>query len=163
MIAPIETGGSDVFLHARYFSGMRRNFGDLELDFDTMLDDFDFMPKYRDPQHGDLLVYSQGNNLKGIFAMHWTFAKDWDRVEKLNRVMQERGQGFIRIMRSGNRENRFRPTLVWKGTHDEFMYLLDSQDLIFDKSIYTEELGINGSWKRTYRDPRNWHPKYMPQ
>jgi cold shock CspA family protein len=163
-IIPTERGGRNVFLHAKYYSGVSNDFhGELELAFGDEVMSL-WKPGYREPQTREEVVYCEyevPNN--DLMAIHWTFAKTWDRAQFMMNLFHQHGDGFIRVMRSGMRENRYRPTLIWKGTYNEFVALLDGQGfnpIDFDDSVYTEELGIDSKWTRSWHDPRNWHPRF---
>ena len=159
-ITPTQKGGPDVFFHARYFSGVVKDFQfELELDFEGQALNT-WMPEYRVPKPGDIVVYCEAQDQKGLMAINWTFAKDWDRAQFMTNLFKRWGNGFIRVMRSGTRENRYRPTFIWKGTYNEFVRLLDRKELNYDESVYTEELLISSKWERSWRDPRNWHDNY---
>jgi hypothetical protein len=160
-IIPTEKGRPDVFLHPRYYSGVSNDFhGELELAFGGEVMSL-WKPDYREPQTREEVVYCEYQDPnKGLLAVNWTFAKTWDRAQFMVNLFEKHGDGFIRVMRSGTRENRYRPTLIWKGTYHEFAALLDRKALDYHESVYTEELGIDSKWDRTWRDPRNWHEKY---
>jgi len=163
-IIPTERGGPNVFMHAKYYSGVSDDFRDeLALAFGDEVMDL-WKLEYRAPQAGEEVVYCEYEpSGGGLMAVNWTFAKVWDRSQFMMEIFCRHGDGFIRVMQSGTRERRYRPTLIWKGTYDEFVGRLDRHELNYDESVYTEELWLNSKWKRTFRDPRNWHPDYKPR
>lgn len=160
-IVPTQKGGPDVFLHAKHYSGMSSDFGELEFNDGALIM---WTPEYHEPQPKEEVVYHEYQEPhKGLMAVYWAFAKDWDHAQFMVRLFKRHGDGFIRVMRSGTRENRYRPTLIWKGTYKQFIAMLDSQEfnpVDFDQSVYTEELTISSKWERSFRDPRNWHPNF---
>lgn len=163
-IIPTQKGGKDVFLHATYYSGVSNDFrGELELAFGGEVLNL-WKPDYHAPQTREEVVYCEYTDPKrGLMAVHWTFAKTWDRAQYMAGLFEKHGEGFIRVMRSGTRQNRFRPMLIWKGTYNEFVGMLDRHEfkpIDFDDFVYTEELGIDSKWTRSWQDPRNWHPSF---
>jgi hypothetical protein len=157
-IVPTQKGKPDVFLHAKYYSGMSNHFGELEFNDGALIQ---WTPDYHEPKPHEEVVYCEYQEpRKGLMAVYWTFAKTWDRAQFMVNLFKRHGEGFIRVMRSGTRENRYRPTLIWKGTSKEFDELLNHKKLEYSESVYTEELGIDSRWTRSWHDPRNWHPNY---
>ena len=157
-ITPTQKGGPDVFLHAKHYSGMSNDFGELDFDDGALIM---WAPEYHEPKPQEEIVYCEYlEPRKGLMANYWAFAKDWDHAQFMTDLFKRWGGGFIRVMRSGTQEKCYRPTLIWKGTRKEFAALLDRKALEYDESVYTEELNISSEWKRSYHDPRNWHKSY---
>ena len=157
-IVPTQKGGADVFLHANHYSGMSNDFGELEFDDGALIM---WTPDYHEPKPQEEVVYCEWQDpCRGLRATYWAFAKEWDHAQFMVGLFKNHGDGFIRVMRSGIRENRYRPTLIWKGTRKEFASLLDRHEIDYDESVYTEELMISSKWQRSWHDPRNWHPNY---
>lgn len=148
-----DNGGRDVFFHMRFYSIPVEEFvGEPELQFLEC-------GSVRPPKTGEAVVYNEYYGEKGLMAVHWAFAEDWQEAVAVVTSRPRPANCRVRVIEF-DYTGRRKALPIWEGWMSDFEGKLEEGfPEMFNPMTHVERLVVTG-WEAAYH-PRNWHPKYQ--